>query len=441
MRIIINGCGYFMKQILLKNCKILDKKGELVLTNIFIEEGKIKSIGTRIEPTLKTKDRNNKNETISIINCKNKIILPGLIDSHVHFREPGLTHKEDFLNGSMAAAAGGITTVLDMPNTIPPTLTIKELDEKRKLAEEKCLINFGFHFGSSINNIEEIKKSTLLNNVASTKIFMNLSTGDMKIDDEDVLEEIFKNSKLISVHAEGEKVKLAVKLAKNTNKKLYLCHISTKEEIDYINQEKTTLKNHSIPSNNSFSIFVEVTPHHLFLTKEDDKDSFTKMKPELKSLNDQKALLDAVNNGIVDTIGSDHAPHTMEEKLKYEFPHGVPGCETMLPLLLDAVNKKLIMLKKVQELCCENPANIFGIKNKGFIKENYDADLVIIDLNLEKVIKNNELFTKCRWSPFNGRKLKGWPVMTIVNGNIVYNYNNSKAIISTIFKGKEVIFE
>lgn len=428
-----------MKQILLKNCKILDENGELVLTNILIENAKIKSIGTRIEPTLKTKDRNNKNETINMIDCKNKIVLPGLIDPHVHFREPGLTHKEDFLTGSMAAAVGGITTILDMPNTTPPTLTIKELDEKRKLAKEKCLINFGFHFGSSINNIEEIKKATLLNNVASTKIFMNFSTGDMKIDDENILEEIFKNSNLISVHAEGEKVKLGVKLAKNTNKKLYLCHISTKEEIDYIKQEKTPLKNHSILSNNGFNIFVEVTPHHLFLKKEDDKDSFTKMKPELKSSNDQKALLDAVNNGIVDTIGSDHAPHTMEEKLKYEFPHGVPGCETMLPLLLDAVNKKLITIKKVQELCCENPADIFGIKNKGVIKENYDADLVIIDLNLEKVIKNNELLAKCKWSPFHNRTLKGWPVMTIVNGNVVYDVLSKPAINGTI-KGKEVHF-
>ncbi len=412
-----------MKSTLLKNCKILDKKGNLVSTDIFLKNRKIKKIQTKIEIDAKTFNEKGK---IEIIDCKDKIVLPGLIDPHVHFREPGLTHKEDFLTGSMAAASGGITTILDMPNTKPLTLTIKCLDEKRKLAKKTSIVNFGFHFGSSINTIEEIKKATVLNNVASTKIFMNLSTGDMKIDNENVLEEIFKSSKLISVHAEGEKVQLAIKLAKNTNKKLYLCHISTKKEIDHIKKES--------------NIFVEVTPHHLFLAKNDDKDSFTKMKPELKSLYDQKALLNAVNNGIVNTIGSDHAPHTKEEKLKYEFPYGVPGCETMLPLLLHAVNTKLIALKKVQELCCENPAKIFGIKHKGFIKEGYDADLVVIDLDLEKIIRNEELFTKCKWSPFNGWKLKGLPVMTIVNGNVIFD-ENSMPKITTEYKGKEVIYE
>lgn len=436
-----------MKSLLLKNCKIIGEKGNLISTGILIKNGKIKKIETKIEINTETFNENKfieKEKTI--IDCKNNIVFPGLIDPHVHFREPGLTHKEDFLTGSMAAAAGGITTVLDMPNTIPATLTVNLLDEKRKLAKEKCLVNFGFHFGSAINNIEEIKKATALNNVASTKIFMNLSTGDMKIDDEKLLEEIFRNSKIISVHAEGEKVKLAVKLAKNSDKPVYLCHISTKEEIGYIKQEKekSKLKHQGISLNNNFNIhfniFVEVTPHHLFLTTDDDKDSFTKMKPKLTLPNGQKTLLDAVNNGIVDAIGSDHAPHTIEEKLKFDFPHGVPGCETMLPLLLDAFNKKQISLKKVQELCCENPAKIFGIKNKGAIKEGYDADLVIIDLSMEKVIKPPELFTKCKWSPFNGRKLKGWPVMTIVNGNVIFDDSRIPKII-TDYKGKEVIYE
>ncbi|MBS3122449.1 amidohydrolase family protein [Candidatus Woesearchaeota archaeon] len=426
---------------LLKNCKILDEEGNLISTNILIKNGKIHQINAKIKPEAQINENIlNKKEKTIIIDCKDKIVFPGLIDSHVHFREPGLTHKEDFFTGSMAAAAGGITTVLDMPNTKPPTLTLKYLKEKRRLAEETCLVNFGFHFGSAINNIEEIKKATQLNNVASTKIFMNLSTGNMKIDDEKLLKDIFMSSKLISVHAEGEKVKLAIKLAKNSDRPVYLCHISTKEEIDYIKKEKTLLKINKISSNNGFNIFVEVTPHHLFLTKYDDKDSFTKMKPELTSSYDQKALLDAVNDGIVDTIGSDHAPHTIEEKLKFEFPYGVPGVETMLPLLLDAANKKLITLKKVQELCCENPARIFGITNKGKIKEGYDADLVIVDLNIEKVIKNEELFTKCKWSPFNGRKLKGCPVMTIVNGNVIFDDNRIPKII-TEHKGKEVIYE
>lgn len=392
---------------LLKN-GLIYLNGKLVKKDVLISNGKIdKIIGEFIIDK----------KQVKVIDCSDKIIIPGIIDPHVHFREPGLTHKEDFLTGSRAAAAGGITTIIDMPNTKPPTLTIKELKRKIKLAE-KSVVNYGFHFGSSVDNLSEIKKAK---NVASTKIFMDLTTGKMKIDDEKVLELIFKASKVVAVHAEEEKVKQAVKLSKKTNKKLYLCHISSAQEIKFLKKNKNS------------KIFIEVTPHHLHLSAK-KKDRFMDVKPELKSKKDIDALWGAINNGLVDTIGSDHAPHTIAEKKKGAF--GMPGEETLLPIMLDAVNKKKITFSRLIKLCCENPAKIFGIENKGFIKEGYDADLTIIDMNLRKKVDAKKLFTKCKWSAFNNKLLKGWPVMTIVNGNVIFE----KGKVYDKIKAKEVKF-
>ena len=182
---------------------------------------------------------------------------------------------------------------------------------------------------------------------------------------------------------------------------------------------------------------MEVCPHHLFLTKKDinELQNFGEMKPKLKTQEDQDALWDAINKGKVDTIATDHAPHTKEEKLEPNYGYGVPGCETMLSLLLNALNEENITLKKIIQLCCENPTKIFKIKNKGFIKEGFDADLTIIDLDLEKEVKNDELFTKCKWSPFDGWNLKGWPITTIVNGNVIFNNGKINKI-----KGKEITY-
>lgn len=393
-------------KILLKNCKLIIE-GEEVLKDILIYNGKIENIGNNLES--KTK----------IIDVNGKIVLPGLIDPHVHFRDPGLTHKEDFLSGSKAAAAGGVTTFIDMPNTIPPTTTIDLLNEKRKLAE-KSIVNFGFHFGGANDNLEEIKNVT---NVASTKIFLNVSTGKLMLEDDNLIQDIFENSKLVSVHAEDEQVERAINFAKKSNTKLYLCHISQKSEFDMIN------------NSTYYNLFVEVTPHHLFLSEEDVSD-FNIMKPELRSKKDQDFLWIAIENDLVDTIGTDHAPHLVEEKLE-KTTYGVSGIESMLPLLLDAYNKNKISLQKIQDLCCENPARIFGIKNKGIIKVGFDADLTIVDLDLEKEVKKEDLHTKCGWTPYQGKVLKGWPIMTIVNGNIVFENN----IIHEDIKGKEVIFD
>ena len=350
-----------------------------------------------------------------VIDAKGKIVIPGIIDPHVHIREPGLTHKEDFQSGSRAAAKGGITTFLDMPNTMPPTTNAERLEEKRRLAR-KSVVNYGFHFGSTLDNLDEIKNAK---NIASVKIYMDPTTGDLKIEDLGVIEDIFKTGRMIALHAEGDNIKKIIEIIKKTGKKAYFCHVSSEKELQFTQDHET--KN---------NVLVEVTPQHLFLTSEDAEKlgSLAEMKPRLKARRDQEALWKGIREGTVDTIGTDHAPHLLEEKRKVSFPYGIPGLETMLPLMLNAVNEGRLELKTLVKLCCENPAKIFKIKSKGFIKEGYDADLTIVDMPLVKEVKNEELETKCKWSPFNGWKLKGWPVMTIVNGNIVFDGKEIKNI-------------
>lgn len=400
--------------LLIKNARLLEN-GTPVKKNIAIEDGRIKKF---LNPSEKIVQFD------KIIDAKNNYVLPGLIDSHVHLREPGMERKEDFLTGSRAAAAGGVTTFIDMPNTKPPTLTLKDLSEKRERAE-KSIIDYGFHFGSSTDNIAEIKKAwngksgnkKNAANIASTKVFMNVSTGKMLIEDENMLEEIFLSSRLIMAHAETEKVMKAVEISNCTNRKLHLAHISDASEMDFIKRTKHVSK-----------YSVEVTPHHLFLTNKivRKKKGFAKMFPSLKTEKDRRELWNGIYNGFVDTVGTDHAPHTIDEKSVSfkQAPGGVPGLETMLPLLLDQVNKCNLTLTQITNLTARNPAKIFGIKRKGAIGIGYDADLVIADLKKTKTVKNGCLFTKCNWSPFDGMKLKGWPIMTFVRGNIVFDGEN-----------------
>src|SRR3989338_4131466 len=258
---------------LLKNCKIL-KNNVLIQTNILIDNSKIKKI---------TKQDLKADEDIDI---KNKIVIPCLIDCHVHFREPGLTHKEDFLSGSIAAAKGGVTTILDMPNTIPPTTTMQNLEEKRKLAK-KSIVNYGFHFGSTEQNLEEIRKAK---NIASVKIFMNVSTGNLKIEELAIVEKIMSTATLCTIHAEQENLTKAIQIASRLNKKFYACHISTEDEIKEIRKNKKY-------------VYCEVTPHHLFLTEKDKErlGKLAEVKPSLKTEKDQDSLWKALQAGIVDT--------------------------------------------------------------------------------------------------------------------------------------------
>ena len=395
--------------LIIKNCRIL-VAGKVFQKNILIQKGKIAKITSK-EP-----------KADSVIDAKSNFVLPGLIDCHVHFREPGLTHKEDFLTGSMAAAKGGVTTVLDMPNTLPPTTTISALEEKRRLAA-KSVVNYGLIFGASSENISDIKKAK---NIPAVKLYMDYTTGGLKIDDFEVMSEVFKSSKITIVHAENEKIKDAIEIMAKIKSKnrIHIAHVSSAKELRYAKSNK--IKN---------QISVEVAPHHLFMNEKDLQNlgAFAEMKPRLKTEDDQKALWLGIKNGAVDIIATDHAPHLREEKEKANYPFGVPGVETMLPLLLDAFNSNKITLPMIIKLCCENPAKIFKIKNKGFLKDGYDADLVIVDLDKRQAVRNDDLLTKCRWSPFDGKILKGWPITTIVNGNVVYD----KGEIFDV-KGKEI---
>ncbi len=392
--------------LLIKNAKCYID-GKLVEKNIFCKDGRIAKI-TSQEPKAEI-----------VLNAKGKVALPGFIDPHVHFREPGLTRKEDFLTGSMAAAKGGITTIQDMPNTIPPILTVKMLDEKRKLAA-KSVVNWGLHFGASQNNIEEIKKAK---NIPSVKVYMDHTTGNLKIEDFSMLKGIFEHMHLTCFHAENEHITVALgylKKSKNRQSCAYICHTSSEAELKLARMDKSL--------NNR--VFVEVTPQHLFMTVDDVKKigPFAEMKPRLKTLQDQKALWVGIKEGTVNTIGTDHAPHLPSEKQKSEFPYGVPGVETMVPLLLNAYNEKRIELPKIVELCSENTAKIFRMKHKGVLKEDYDADITLVDLEMKKNVRNEKLLSKCGWSPFDGKVLKGWAVATIVGGNVVYDGEEVKDI-------------
>ena len=369
------------------------------------------------------------------INASGKIILPGLIDCHVHLREPGMTHKEDFRSGSMAAVAGGVTTVFDMPNTLPQTTSIADLEEKRELAV-KSIVNYGLYVGATGHNSRQIAEAK---NVPGIKLYMGSSTGNMLLTDREAIAKVFKTGKRVVVHAEDELIirKNAKKFKKEKSPEVHakirnggtetsavrqaveiaggsmthLTHLSTGESL----QIAGSLSN----------VSCDVTPHHLFMNHEELKrlGNFAKMNPALRTQKEVDALWAGINSGAVDCIATDHAPHTRDEKeADYdEAPAGVPGLETMLPLLLDAVNKGRITLEKVVQLTSANPARIFGVKDKGKIKVGMDADLTIIDMKKEKEVKNEELFTKCGWSPFAGRNLKGWPVTTIVNGKIVFD--------------------
>ena len=383
--------------LLLKNCRILIND-KVYSKNILIKSGKISKI------------TNKELKSDSVIDARNNFVLPGLVDCHVHFREPGMTQKEDFLSGSKAAAKGGVTTIFDMPNTIPPTTTIAALEEKRKLAA-KSIVNYGLVFGTINENISDIKKAK---NIPAVKLYMDYTTGDLKIDDFEYISEVFNLSKITIIHAEGQNVKNAVDIMiKNKIKnRLHVAHVSSQKELIHAKQNK--IKN---------QVSVEVTPNHLFMNDKDLKTlgAFAEMKPRLKTEHDQKALWLGIENGTVDTIATDHAPHLKEEKEQANYPFGVPGIETLLPLLLDAFNNNRLTIPQIIKLCCENPAKIFKIKNKGILKEGYDADLVIVDLDKRQAVRNEDLLTKCKWSPYDGKILKGWPLTTIVNGNVVYD--------------------
>lgn len=419
--------------LLIKNARIyIGDLGDVYEGCLGIESGKIVAI-TKDSSMLHSSD---------VFDAKGLLVIPGLIDVDTHFRVPGMEHKEDFYTGTSAAAAGGITTVLDMPNTNPPTTTKKRLEEKKTLVEKNAVVDYGFHFAASVDNQNEIET---VNDVASVKFFMaGHETTPTTVDDEGILFEEFsilkKRGMIASVHAENQRlikylkekyknredfeafnesrnnlvVHLAtaevIELARYIGNRVHICHSSTKEELELIGTAKKS----------GVNITCEVVPYHLFLTKDDATKlgAHGKVSPALKSKDDQKALWDGIENGVVDCIASEHTPHTKEEKEKgvWEAPAGMPGNETMLPLLISSG----LSLNKIVKLTSENPAKIFGIKDKGRIALGYDADLVFLDPKEEWVVKGDELKTKCRWSAFEGKKLKGKSQFTMIRGRLVY---------------------
>ena len=380
-----------------------------------------------------------KNEKLEIIDLKGKTVMPGVIDVHTHMREPGITAKEDFATGSRACAKAGVTTFYDMPNTIPTTTTLEALRDKKKLASEKSIVNYGFHFGGSRNNnIDEIKKVLEAKEANTVKIFMNVTTGEMLIEDEDILKNVFKNSKLVLVHAENEMIDKAVEYNKNYGNGLYVCHIPSKEEL------KKVLEAKKDPELNTekHPVYAEVTPHHLFLNEEirestDRNKMLLRMKPELRTKKDNEFLWEALNNGEVDTIGTDHAPHLISEKLE-KITFGMPGVETSLALMLNAYNEGKVKLEMIQKLMSENPARIMKISKRGKLEEGYYADVIAVDLDKEWIVGvDDTIESKCGWTPYENWKLKGKNVLTIVNGKVVYQNNKFN---DNLENGKEVEF-
>ena len=416
--------------IILKNgIDVFGNKIEILINNDIIEK-----ISENID-----ENKFQNSENLKIIDVGKKLIMPGIIDVHTHMREPGVTYKEDFETGSHACAKAGVTTFYDMPNTIPTTTTLENLMEKKKLASEKSIVNFGLHFGGSKNdNIEEIKKVLKNREVNTVKIFMNVSTGEMLIEDDEILAKVFENSKLVLVHAENEMIDKAIELNKNYGNGLYVCHIPSAEEMKKV----INAKKNSDVNTKEHPVYAEVTPHHLFLNTEirestERNKMLLRMKPELREKSDNEFLWEAINRGEVDTIGTDHAPHLISEKLG-KITFGMPGVETSLALMINAYNEGKISLEMIQKLMCENPAKIMKIEKRGKLQEGYFADVIVVDTKKEWIVGiDDTIESKCGWTPYENWRLKGKNIMTIVNGEVVYE--NGK-INENVKSGKEVKF-
>ncbi|MCM4155408.1 dihydroorotase [Gramella sp. AN32] len=428
-----------MKKVLIKNAKIVNE-GKIFEGDVFVEDGIIAEISDSISA---------KSPDVHIFDAEGTYLLPGLIDDQVHFREPGLTHKESIETGSKAAVAGGITSFIEMPNTLPQTTTIDLLEEKFQIAGETSYANFSFMFGGTNDNLEEIEKIDP-KKVAALKLFLGSSTGNMLVDDEKVLEKIFKKSPvLIAAHCEdeetirknlqecveryGEDIPMelhpkirsadacykssskAVSLAKKTGARLHVFHISTAKELSLFSSKKA-LKDKKITA--------EVCIHHLWFNEKDyaSKGTMIKWNPAVKTEKDQKALLEALLDNRIDVIATDHAPHTKAEKKNVytKAPSGGPLVQHALPALLQMHHQGKISLEKIVEKACHNPAILFQIEKRGFIREGYKADLVLVDLNAPWAVQPDNIFSKCGWSPFEGVTFKSRITHTFVNGKLVY---------------------
>ena len=428
-----------MSKVLIKNAQIVNE-GNIIKGDVFIENDRIVEIANSISA---------KTSGTKIIEATGKYLLPGLIDDQVHFREPGLTHKANIETESKAAVAGGITSFIEMPNTVPQATTIEKLEEKFSIAEKTSWANYSFMFGGTNDNLEEILKVDA-QKVAGLKLFLGSSTGNMLVDNPKVLEEIFsKTDLLISVHCEDEKTiqdnlekylkeygddipvemhpkirsaeacyissSKAIELAKKTGARLHIFHLSTEKETHLFSNKKPLAEK---------KITAEVCVHHLWFTEEDYKTKGTKIKwnPAVKSQKDKDGLWKALLNDKIDVIATDHAPHTSEEKnnVYTKAPSGGPLVQHALVALLEMHHKGKISLEKIVEKACHNPAILFQIKERGYIREGYKADLVLVDLISPWTVNKENILYKCGWSPFEGTTFKSRVTHTFVNGILTY---------------------
>ncbi|TJY37971.1 dihydroorotase [Pontimicrobium aquaticum] len=429
------------KKVLIKNARIVNE-GSITKGDILIEGEFIREISSTINAP-----------EAQIIDAENKYVMPGVIDDQVHFREPGLTHKATIATESRAAAAGGITSFIEMPNTNPQTTTIEKLEDKFEIASKTSFVNYSFMFGGTNDNLDEILKVDD-KNVAGLKLFLGSSTGNMLVDNPEVLENIFSNTNLlISVHCEdeatirkntanyiekyGEDIPIkyhpiirseeacylssskAIELAKKTGARLHVFHLSTGKE--------TNLFTNKIPLKDK-KITAEVCVHHLWFSDKDyeEKGTLIKWNPAVKTVNDRAQLWDALLDDRIDVIATDHAPHTLEEKnnVYTKAPSGGPLVQHALVAMFEAHHQGKISVEKLVEKMCHNPAILFQVEKRGYIKEGYFADLVIVDDNDPWTVNKDNVLYKCKWSPFEGTRFKSKVTHTLVNGNLVYE--NSK---------------
>ena len=403
--------------------------GKLTKTDIGLSGNKIQKIG-KIELN-----------SSKVYDATDKVVLPGIIDTQVHFREPGSTDAEDLESGSRAAVLGGVTSLFEMPNTNPPTSNLVEFDKKLQAAKNRMHSNYAFYFGATPDNTDQLARLKDVEGCCGVKLFAGSSTGNLLVDKEADIEKVISSSdRVVSIHSEDEDIiklrkkfirkgdvhshpewrnvecamsstRRVVKIAERYNKKIHVLHVTTKDEVDFLAMHKK-------------NVTFETTPQHLTLYAPDcyvKLGTYAQMNPPLRTKEHYDRLWVAIKNNVVDVLGSDHAPHLKVNKDK-EYPNtpsGMPGVQTIFPVMLDHVNSGKLTLQQLINLMCENPCRIFGIKNKGYIREGFDADLTITDMNKEVTIKNEMIASKCGWTPFNNHKVKGFPVGTIVNGHLV----------------------
>ena len=443
-----------MMTYLIKNAKIVNEN-KTFTGDVLIENEIIKQVSKEIQL-----DKN-----VTTINANGKYLIPGFIDDQVHFREPGLTHKANIATESRAAVAGGITTFIEQPNTVPQATTQELLENKFSIASKDSYTNYSFMFGGTNNNLEELLK-TDPQKVAGIKLFLGSSTGNMLVDDVEVLEKIFSSTKMIiSVHCEDEATirkntaefkkkygddipikyhpiirseeacyissSKAIELAKKTGARLHIFHVSTEKE--------THLFRNDIPLEEK-QITAEVCVHHLWFNDQDydEKGTFIKWNPAVKTEKDRQGLWKALLDDRIDVLATDHAPHTIEEKnnVYTKAPSGGPLVQHVVPAILEKVKEGVITIEKAVEKMSHNPAKLFQIKKRGFIKEGYYADLVLIDPNKPQTVTKENVLYKCGWSPFEGTTFSASITHTFVNGNLIYD----NGVFNDDIKGKRLTF-